>query len=156
MQRLNAKNKQFLLWVKSESGADPRHDYERLLKREEKHRQGLTQGFRFNVFDRIWYEYELCARYNQNPRMGGVDLYYYLTIAILIVLYGLGVPIYVEIILFIAVLLFLGYHFDDRRCAAIMAHYGHSRQPMSTVTLIMIPAMLIMTSFMLMAYLITK
>ena len=83
-------------------------------------------------------------------------MYYYLTISILIVLYGLGVPVYVEIILFIAVLLFLGYHYDDRRCAAIMAHYGHDRHPMSTVTLVMIPAMLILTSFMLMAYLITK
>jgi len=155
MQRLNAKNKQFLLWVKSESGADSKHAYERLLKREQKHRQGLTQGFRFNVFDRIWYEYELCARYNHNPRMGGVDLYYYLTISILFVLYGLGVPVYVEIILLMAVLLFLGYHFDDRRCAAIMAHYGYDRQPMSTVTLVMIPAMLILTSVMLTGYLIS-
>ena len=39
--------------------------------------------------------------------MGGVDLYYYLTISILFVLYGLGFPVYVEIILLIAVLLFM-------------------------------------------------
>ena len=155
MQRLKAKNKQFLLWVKSESGAAPKHVYERLVKREEKHRQGLTQGYQFNLFDRIWYEYELCARYNHTLRIGGSFLHFYLSIAIFIVLYGLGVPVYVEIILFIAVLLFLDYHFDDRRCAAIFAHYGYDRKPKSTITLVMIPVIILWTSVMITAYLIS-
>lgn len=153
MQLLNAKNKQFLLWVKSESGADKKHDYERLLKRETKHRLGLTEGYRFNCFDRLWYEYELAQSNHSSLLYGGALPFIYGGGSIIMILFGLGVPWYVALILYVILIVFLPQHFNRKRQAAIKVHYGHIDKHKNIILLSMIPWLVLIMSIFLAAYL---
>ena len=156
MQQLNAKNKQFLLWVKSESGADSKHAYERLLKREAKHRQGLTEGYRFTWFDRLWYEYELAGSNYRHLWWGGELPFIYVIVAILFILYALGVPWYIALILYFFLVYCLSLFFNEKRQAAIKVHYNHIDKPKDIIMLTTIPWLIMMIGILIGAYFLSQ
>lgn len=136
MHKLHERDVEFLLWAQSISGEDPLHRYEDYIKNKEKPMAQQLKPYRFNIFDRIWYEYEWASASYRHTRVNGLILYLVLFFTLAICMYSLNWPFWIIICSFFCFLFAYNWYFSDERCDAIKHHYGINREPMNAYIIV--------------------